>query len=394
MKNFTFRRTSIGISLIFAAAFTSCVTTEIEMPQETATANVTETADGKITLRQALDNLHQLLEIIDGNGTRAHARSIREIETLTFEEFDPATRSEDGNIGDLLYIVNFDNDEGYAILGADDRIAPVIAVTEKGSMSKLDLKRNWDNIPKVGDAEEYDLNSYHNSPFYDSKDDDFYLNESDSTLISSIINEYIYRVLAPTQPEYADGANPNKNDEFKVDIIKKDPLVKTKWNQRAPFYNKIHKYKDGGSWINRPVGCTTIATAQIFASTKTPDMKIFNISDTCTTWERLEMCKHYSDFHSTTETDIAIICKKIADEINIQYNYWGTGSSYAKPTNVCKYMKRIGYNNAKLHSQQKEDHRYAGTQQARLYRSFRSGKLEDRTCLDYRRFYNRIWQNI
>ena len=37
------------------------------------------------------------------------------------------------NVEELLYIVNFENEAGYAILGADDRLEPVYAVVDEGS---------------------------------------------------------------------------------------------------------------------------------------------------------------------------------------------------------------------------------------------------------------------
>lgn len=36
---------------------------------------------------------------------------------------------------EIVYIVNFENNEGYAVLAADDRLASVIAITETGNLT-------------------------------------------------------------------------------------------------------------------------------------------------------------------------------------------------------------------------------------------------------------------
>lgn len=41
---------------------------------------------------------------------------------------------------DLLYIVNFENEAGYAILGADDRLEPVYAVVDEGSLTTEEFR--------------------------------------------------------------------------------------------------------------------------------------------------------------------------------------------------------------------------------------------------------------
>lgn len=65
-----------------------------------------------------------------------------------------------------------------------------------------------------------------------------------------------------------------------------DKLLKTKWNQDAPFNNEIHLIPNSTT-ERRPVGCTTIAAAQILTRIKNVDLeKTFGI--TTSTWADLE----------------------------------------------------------------------------------------------------------
>lgn len=53
---------------------------------------------------------------------------------------DVATKSATVSLPDtLLYLVNFDDSEGYALLSADKRVTPVLAVVEEGTVSLEDF---------------------------------------------------------------------------------------------------------------------------------------------------------------------------------------------------------------------------------------------------------------
>ena len=77
-----------------------------------------------VPVEQALEELQSVLEEID-----------------TPAEDGAVTRSEaTADVEDLLYIVNFENEAGYAILGADDRLEPVYAVVDEGSLTTEDFR--------------------------------------------------------------------------------------------------------------------------------------------------------------------------------------------------------------------------------------------------------------
>ena len=97
-----------------------------------------------VPIDQALGELHDLLGVIDGQGTRAGGvRTVAQVQTLHAQAL-PLTRSasEPGEQPEnLLYVVNFEDDAGYAVLGADDRLPAVLAVTDEGSLTTEELIR-------------------------------------------------------------------------------------------------------------------------------------------------------------------------------------------------------------------------------------------------------------
>ena len=98
-----------------------------------------------VPVEQALDELGDLLALIDGEGTRAGGvRSVEAVETLHADRL-PQTRStelpEEEQPEDLLYVVNFEGGQGYAVLGADDRLPGVLAIADEGALTTDDLVR-------------------------------------------------------------------------------------------------------------------------------------------------------------------------------------------------------------------------------------------------------------
>ena len=54
---------------------------------------------------------------------------------------------------ELLYIVNFEDEAGYAILGADDRLEPVYAVVDEGSLTTEDFRYAVTVTPEQAEAD-------------------------------------------------------------------------------------------------------------------------------------------------------------------------------------------------------------------------------------------------
>lgn len=126
--------------LLFVAGWLSagCTADPGEVPEMKKPENL-----HAVSIEQALGELDAVLGAIDGQGTRNDGkRRVKSVEAVSGEEILPAvTRGADGvEVEDLFYLVNFENDEGYALLGADDRLEPVYAVLDSGSITIEELQ--------------------------------------------------------------------------------------------------------------------------------------------------------------------------------------------------------------------------------------------------------------
>lgn len=317
----------VGLTIL---AFVAC--SEIDTTQTMRPGNVEQTkSDGKISLEQALATLQETLDVIDDAHTRSHPRTIKSIDALGYSDLTATTRSDSGEIGDLVYLVNFDNDEGYAVLAADESLAPVIVVTDTGTLSSVDLY----NVSSIVPLSEED---YKSSEYYDEENDDYYLGEEDEeseeyrSFPLSLIKTYILNYKSLPTP----GTPPLVPPQTTTTTIKYGPYIKTKWDQETPFNDMVSK-----SW---PIGCTVIAAVQLFAYEKKPAIEKYKVDASCT-WERLENCKiGEKNMDDVEKASIAKICKTIADKIDIRYNFLGSGGSYSTPNRVKNYMNTLGYN--------------------------------------------------
>lgn len=185
-----------------------------------------------ISAEQALKNLYGELKLIDGQ-TRADGsqRTVKSIKSLT----GAITRSGNALDNDLLYIVEFDEGEGSAVLAADTRLDPVIAVLDSSVLTAEDF----------ASTNEDDINVYMASLI------------EDYAVCSSEINSL---PLIPVP------------DEYDTTYTFVGPFLNTKWHQRSPFNDLC--YDENG---NKAVaGCSTIAAAQFIYYMKPNDEIIIN----------------------------------------------------------------------------------------------------------------------
>ena len=96
----------------------------------------TNVAESTLSVDEALNNMNFVYRNFDKEQQKE--RRIRTIELLKSSNLRPATRSGSAEDLPVAYIVNFENESGYAILGADDRMPPIIMLGDEGSFSTED----------------------------------------------------------------------------------------------------------------------------------------------------------------------------------------------------------------------------------------------------------------
>lgn len=124
----------LSLSFILGA----CSSELQETPKSPTNSNVSKNAH-RVSLASALDNADKIFDVID---TSVKTRNNREIAELRYA-IAPMTRtSQEHRIDTIAYIVNYADNRGFAIIGADDRITPVLAISNEGRFDFNDTIKN------------------------------------------------------------------------------------------------------------------------------------------------------------------------------------------------------------------------------------------------------------
>lgn len=255
----------------------------------------------KISKEQALKNLYSELKIIDG-ATRSDgsSRSVKSIKELK----GAVTRSGDALANDLLYIVEFEEGQGSAVVAADARLDPVIAVLDSSVITEEDFSST--NTEDIG------------------------------VYMASMISDYAASVTSSEGP-YPFLPAPAPGDNYDTITYSRGPLLKTKWNQNYP-YNNLCRTTSG---LVAKAGCVPIAIAQFLYQVKpNEDMVINNTSVTTKNLTSLE----YG--HTPTNigiTNVALLVSSIGLHIGANY---GITSTTAALSNSPELLQTLGFNNA------------------------------------------------
>ncbi len=92
----------------------------------------------KISIDEALKNADILFSSLERN-TRSKTRTVKSIQTIGLNN---GTRSSETSGKPQYYLVNYENDEGFAVLSADKRLGTVFAIAEDGNLSLEDTIGN------------------------------------------------------------------------------------------------------------------------------------------------------------------------------------------------------------------------------------------------------------
>lgn len=213
-----------------------------------------------IPLEDAITNLNKTMNRIYGE-TKAQS-SLYNIDIIGNHDLKLATKSESINIPDtLIYLVNFNDNRGFAILSANRQLnEDIYCITESGHISTDNLRQTLNEIEL----------SY---PSNITDDEDVRFIEMGPDFVTHIIMETI---IADLSDDVLYSKIETKST-FNKSETAYGPWLKTKWTQTGPFNDLIDqtpKNENGDSdW---PCGCTTIAAAQIINYHRLPVHPQFN----------------------------------------------------------------------------------------------------------------------
>jgi len=225
-------------------------------------------------------------------GESGAIRKINSISALASDDIDFAAELKFNGIGvpdTLIYVVNFDDSLGFAIISADTRIdGPILAFTGDGSL--MDSIDNPGVSIFLEHLEDYMLNSIIEAE------------QQKGSLIDSLIEKLnIETNTKATSPGIIPiPYDPSRTSEMTTTRNKIGPLIRVEWGQGTPLknawsyssfgFNDSLKYKDckdkDGNIKNNGrvlVGCVAVAVAQIMSYWNYPP----KIGDYSFDWDKL-----------------------------------------------------------------------------------------------------------
>ncbi|MDE7129200.1 MAG: hypothetical protein K2O07_02605, partial [Alistipes sp.] len=130
---------------------------DFDADQIATTVNVDDAEPGyAVPVEQALRYLDNEMDMIYGDQTRAAMprRTVKAVRNVEYRQVAQMTRAAEmpDDVADLFYIVEFADGEGSAVLGADARVEPVLAILDQTVLTPEDFEK--------ADIESDDITSY------------------------------------------------------------------------------------------------------------------------------------------------------------------------------------------------------------------------------------------
>ena len=297
-----------------------------------ATAPVSHT----IPAAKALEHLAGALVALDGpTRSPGESRTVQRVTAVTRADLRAsATRSGGCSADSLVYLVEFEDGKGSAILAADDRLEPVIVIYDTYKMKKEDLRE-----PPVDPDAWRTLEN-----LYCEEDDDYYLGASElpelpveNTLLEhQLIYDYINKEVEDTG-----GAVYTVESGWNLSRSV-SPMLTTQWHQGAPF--KL-RFPITASWtIWAPAGCVTIAVAQIMNYHQFPR----NYCD----WSLVNQYNPNDPLEDNGQDvldEVALLSKKVAGGCRVECNFFGSGETFSTPAKAKRFLRDVGYTGTEKH---------------------------------------------
>ncbi|MDE6508475.1 MAG: C10 family peptidase [Alistipes sp.] len=287
----------LAVALLLGSV--SCSKTEVtELPaaepepqQQRIVLTPTRSYEEALTLAQ------QSIAIVDKPATRAlHPRTIRSArgQCVTL----PVTRNDESQADTLMYVFNFEDDNGFAIIAANRAVDPVLAVVENGNYTYGETT-GVENFDFYMDAMTAGLGGIVKPP-----------------IIDTLITIPSFKTVEVDEDRHC------------------DPLVSVKWGQGGVF----GAYADNGI-----AGCVAVAMAQIMAYYQYPN-------SITTTYPNNGYTQHYGE---TIALDwpqliaypyvyqVSALLREIGQKVGM--NYSNPDSSGAARTAALGGFKAFGY---------------------------------------------------
>lgn len=266
----------------------------------------------------SVDEALQSLQNFQSQLTKSDTRQIERIVSIP-NPYSGSTKSGSNEGSDILYVVNYKDDAGYAILSADRRLpTEVYALVDSGTVAESDVYN--DNVVNPANLV-YQSVVRSISPVVDTTTDDPFLPPGGQP-------------IEPIPFDPPDGEwvvtewGPWNTDEYIPQMLL------TKWHQDSPF-NDLVAPKDAG--------CTPIALFQIIAYNMfPPNYKIGQVSIPLNIMREIDVIAPMSQYAYPA----ALFVKYMHDSYH--NSHWGD-QTLMFPIAAKNHLEYLGYRNVEIH---------------------------------------------
>lgn len=280
--------------------------------EQTSNSETIATTSYRVSIDDALASADIILSKIDDTSTRSSkSRNVKNISYVTEQK----TRS--GETDTLLYVVNYEDNQGFAILGADVRTAPIYCISNEGEINLSDTIHN------KGLALLY--NSYIHDASYSTSN--FAKFSNNGFVIPPGFDPY------PEQPDWGE-----RIITYYQDTKPKLSKYVSRWGQDKPF-NSECKTGPLSALQYHKVGCVPLACAQIMSYYQWP----VSYNGVTLNWDELStwpeayytlMCPYWL---AAFLNDVGITLNKYQDE--------SSDNTLVSDPNVIQNFHKFGYQN-------------------------------------------------
>lgn len=277
--------------------------------------------DYHIGLETALESLDEFFDAMDGTKSTSDRIRIADVIRLGRQPGTTVKSTESTDTSTILYVVNFEDDAGYAVLAADSRLpVDIYAVTEKGRADRNDLSSSdcngeTFNPLAIIHASAASIINVSDSLIKDPDADDPKRPHPYDTLRDIWAGEWVITRWGPWTTS-----------------INYPAMLMTQWGQGSPY-----KDKTGA----KDAGCGVTAVAQMMAYNQYPPL----LDGVRIPYDTLRKMKHVytnSDYADDVATLFAHIFKGCKTEPFL-------GGMLTWPKNIVPYLKELGYKNVDIY---------------------------------------------
>lgn len=278
--------------------------------------------DYHIGLETALESLDEFFDAMDGTKSTSDRIRIADVIRLGRQPGTTVKSTESTDTSTILYVVNFEDDAGYAVLAADSRLpVDIYAVTEKGRADRNDLSSSDCNGETFNP-----LAIIHASAAS-------IINVSDSLIKDPDADYPKHPILNDTLRDIWAGEWVITRWGPWTTSINYPAMLMTQWGQGSPY-----KDMTGAQYA----GCGVTAVAQMMAYNQYPPL----LDGISLPYYILRKMQHIS-INSAYADDVAVLFKHIF--IGCKAKSYGEDGTLVWPKNIVTYLENLGYKNVDIY---------------------------------------------